>query len=634
MKALTRLALFALLTGCAVLTGFAQSSLNAEGAASAGVITPKPPKNEPVAQVESDSSQLRWRLRVEHAGVVLTVSSPNGRVFRKEFKPGQSPSFEIRDDNGAVLPDGQYQYELRVIPALSDGVKASLKRSREDGDSNEVEQQLRRDGLLPSAMEQSGAFAVLNGSFLRGGAEEEPRMPNPAQPNAAPSPSKKNGSSSSAGGGRVNPQDVVQADDLIVQGSACVGLDCVNNEAFGFDTIRLKENNTRIKFDDTSTAAGFPNFDWQLTANDSASGGANKFSIEDITSARVPFTITGAAANNSIFVSSSGRVGFRTSTPVLDLHVLTGNTPAFRMDQDASGGFTAQVWDVAGNEANFFVRDVTGGSRLPLRIRPGAPTSSIDIAASGNVGVGTASPSDKVHVLGSGDVATLLRVQNANNGAATQAAVAVQANTAGADYKAHADARTITRWGVTLGGWVEFLQTSGSGLAVGSQNSTPFILGTNSLDRIHIAPDGSIGISGESSPTNPLQHTSGAKLTAGGVWTNASSRALKTNIRSLTAGEAFGALRGLDPVRFQYKAESGTEHVGFIAEDVPDLVATDDRKTLSPMDIVAVLTKVVQEQEKSIAELKATVARLESGRTKTAVARRETKRTKTAGERR
>lgn len=37
--------------------------------------------------------------------------------------------------------------------------------------------------------------------------------------------------------------------------------------------------------------------------------------------------------------------------------------------------------------------------------------------------------------------------------------------------------------------------------------------------------------------------------------------------------------------------------MGFIAEDVPDLVATPNRKSLSPMDIVAVLTKVVQEQQ-------------------------------------
>lgn len=43
--------------------------------------------------------------------------------------------------------------------------------------------------------------------------------------------------------------------------------------------------------------------------------------------------------------------------------------------------------------------------------------------------------------------------------------------------------------------------------------------------------------------------------------------------------------------------------VGFIAEDVPDIVATNTRKSLSPMDIVGVLTKVVQEQRKAISKL-------------------------------
>jgi hypothetical protein len=50
--------------------------------------------------------------------------------------------------------------------------------------------------------------------------------------------------------------------------------------------------------------------------------------------------------------------------------------------------------------------------------------------------------------------------------------------------------------------------------------------------------------------------------------------------------------------------------VGFIAEDVPDLVATKDRKGLSPMDIVAVLTKVVQEQQKTAEDQKKIIAEL------------------------
>jgi hypothetical protein len=148
---------------------------------------------------------------------------------------------------------------------------------------------------------------------------------------------------------------------------------------------------------DTSVGT-FPSNDWQLVANDSASGGVNKFSIEDVTGARLPVTVEAGAAANSVYVDSTSRVGFRTSTPVLDLHVNTSNTPALRLEQNNSGGFTAQTWDVAGNEANFFVRDVTGGSRLSFRIRPGAPTSSLDISADGDVGIGTASPEAPLEV--------------------------------------------------------------------------------------------------------------------------------------------------------------------------------------------------------------------------------------------
>jgi len=63
-------------------------------------------------------------------------------------------------------------------------------------------------------------------------------------------------------------------------------------------------------------------------------------------------------------------------------------------------------------------------------------------------------------------------------------------------------------------------------------------------------------------------------------------------------------------VRFNYKADTTDECLGFIAEDVPSLVATGDRKGLSPMDIVAVLAKVVQEQQKAIEEQKKVNAEL------------------------
>lgn len=333
------------------------------------------------------SSAVTWQSAPDFAGVQLVVMSPSGAYFTKEFTGAQAPSFTLKDIAGNLAVDGTYTYELRYSPRMSSQARQALADARNSGD-DAAAAKIMKDN--PGYV-QSGVFSVNGGSFVSSSATEGKRTP---QANSSTGLHAGTDATLHAG-----TNDVVTADDEIIQGSLCVGLDCVNNESFGFDTIRLKENNDRIKFDDTSTSAGFPNHDWQLTANDSASGGANKFSIEDITAATVPFTVTGSAPTNSVFVDSTGRLGLRTATPVLDIHVATSNTPAMRLEQNNSGGFTAQTWDVAGNEANFFVRDVTGGSRLPFRIRPGAPTSSIDIAADGRVGVGTASPSGKVHVM-------------------------------------------------------------------------------------------------------------------------------------------------------------------------------------------------------------------------------------------
>jgi hypothetical protein len=191
--------------------------------------------------------------------------------------------------------------------------------------------------------------------------------------------------------------DYVANTDAVVIGSLAVGFDAVAGESFGFATILLKENNLRIKFDDTSLTAGFPANDWQLTANESASGGANYFAIEDLTGAKIPFKVMAGANTDALYISSNSNLGINTSSPILDVHIKTGDTPGIRFEQ-VDGGWTPQTWDVAANEANFFVRDVTNGSLLPFRIRPGAPTSSIDISSTGNVGIGTAAPARKLHV--------------------------------------------------------------------------------------------------------------------------------------------------------------------------------------------------------------------------------------------
>jgi hypothetical protein len=339
----------------------------------------------PLATLNIGAAGLDWQLAGSYEKLTLTVSGPDGLILRREFRAGIAPSLGLFGKNGKPLPDGAYTYELTASPIIDQVTRDAMAAARQAGDDGAFAK-LRASGKLPRApLSQSGVFTIAGGSIVQQDLSEEPRGRKPAAQNKAAQPTP------------IFAADQVIPDDLIVQQSLCVGFDCVNNESFGFDTIRLKENSTRIKFEDTSTGT-FPANDWQLTANDSASGGANKFSIEDITGSKVPFTITAGAATNSIFLDSTGRLGLKTSTPVLDIHIATSNTPAIRMEQNNSGGFTAQTWDIAGNEANFFVRDVTGGSRLPFRIRPGAPTSSVDITADGDVGIGTATADAKLTI--------------------------------------------------------------------------------------------------------------------------------------------------------------------------------------------------------------------------------------------
>jgi hypothetical protein len=356
-------------------------------AIAAAAFAAKPISEAPAvtADVTVSASAVQWQTAGSFERLALTVGGPDGYTLQKEFAAGAAPVLRLQD-LGAKLADGSYTWELRVVPRISAETRQKLAAAREAGDDDAIAR-IRAEAGIERETSFSGGFTIMAGSFVSNKGEEP-----------APAGGGKKIVANGLTPGAPKVEDVVTADDEIIQGSLCVGLDCVNNESFGFDTIRLKENNTRIKFDDTSTSAGFPANDWQLTANDSASGGASKFSIEDITGAKVPFTVTAGAATNSLFVASSGKVGFGNSSPVLNLHITTTDTPAIRQEQTSGGGFTAQTWDIGANEANWFVRDVTGGSRLPLRIRPGAPTSSLDISADGDIGINTASPNANTKV--------------------------------------------------------------------------------------------------------------------------------------------------------------------------------------------------------------------------------------------
>jgi endosialidase-like protein len=515
-------------------------------------------------------NSIQWQLNVRggYTAIELTVSAPNGDQYTSTTQGGQNPSFSLSDgvETISAMEDGVYNYEIRLVPAISSDVAKKLATARKSGDDAAARKIMKDAGLTPVV--QSGSFTVANGRIV------DPSLVETDANDSAVATRNFGVTTDAVRPGTPTTDDQVIADDLIVQGSGCFGFDCVNNESFGFDTIRLKENNTRIKFEDTSAGA-FPSNDWQLTANDSASGAANKFSIEDITGSKVPFTVTAGAATNSIFVDSTGRVGFRTSTPVLDLHVSTSNTPALRLEQTNSGGFTAQTWDIAGNEANFFVRDVTGGSRLPFRIRPGAPTSSLDISADGAIGIATASP----NVNSALDVVGAIRLTGTANPTTDNGAW--QWNEAGVGYVFQSGGTIRFRTGATSSERLTVTTTGDTGINCSTPTADFVIFGTSNCSG------------------------SGSTINAGSTqFTATSSRTMKEHLEPIAVPDLLDRMAKVNVYNYDF-ITGPKDRVGLMAEDFHQVFGRGSDKVIDGNEVQMALWMAVQqltEQNKKLQE--------------------------------
>ncbi|MBY5935563.1 tail fiber domain-containing protein [Tateyamaria omphalii] len=372
--------------------------------------------------------------------------------------------------------------------------------------------------------------------------------------------------------------------DVKIQGSLCVGIDCSTSESFGFDTVRLKENNLRLHFDDTSASASFPSNDWRITINSPDNGGANFFSIDDATAGTSPLRVSAGAGNNAMSIDDSGDVGIGNSNAVVELHVTDGDSPTLRLEQNGSSGFGLQTWDLAGNETNFFLRDVTNSSQLPFRVFPNAGGDLLNLR-SGQVGINDNTPDATLDIEGDGgDTSVLISgsananlkiADTSNSGRKQQLTIE---NTGATQVFLNNTTRTDAQWLINAG------------------NSFLLVPSDNTDDRKFELKD-----TGD--------------LIIQGTLTQSSDKNRKMAIEPVNPTEILAKVRDMPVSEWTYihDAEDGTRHIGPMAQDFYAAFGTGASDTgISSIDTGGVALAAIQALSAENATLKARLDALEA----------------------
>jgi hypothetical protein len=316
---------------------------------------------------------------------------------------------------------------------------------------------------------------------------------------------------------------------------------------------------------------------------------------------------TAGTSNPLVLQDVGGNVGIGTSSPVnllqinnpaaaaTSLRITNSNTGMTATDGLGLGidpGGSAYLWQYENNVLYF-------GTNNTERMR---------IDAAGNVGIGTTSPTDHFAVYTNSNVGSGAMVQNASNGPNAYSYLVVMNDTNKAvSVSSNSSLSGYTTFGASSANTTSLI--ANATLNVGTAVASPLILGTNSLARLTILPDGKTGL-GATAPATLFQvGTLGdGSVAVANAWNTFSDGRLKNIIgRIPNASGIVGQLNG-----YFYTWKNGKDQgrqVGVIAQEVervlPELVKTgsDGIKTVDYPKIAAVLIEANKEQSVKIAEL-------------------------------
>jgi len=365
-----------------------------------------------------------------------------------------------------------------------------------------------------------------------------------------------------------------------------------------------------------------PNPSWVLSLNP-------RSDPDNPATAKPGFSISNAAGSSRFFIDeSTGNVGIGTNNPGARLdvrgNIFAGNSDIYftKTDHNHSAIGNAAGFAAIENARNYDALMILGraGTTKGRYVRLWdylQVNGSMDVT--GNVGIGVSAPGAKLDI--NGDIRTNVALISDNPYGAAYASFSHRNQGTAGHYALLQHSAGETFLNAPAGKNINFRINNATKMMVNANGSVSI----NSLASLNVADSFSARIRcadfniGHSSRKGGLGRAlvDGATVLyinygpdwPGGVrhfgaMAQVSSRKYKEKIVTLSSKEAIDAVKALNPVKFNLKKDKGKRvHIGFIAEETPGLVATEDKAAVINNHILALLTRVVKDQQLAIASL-------------------------------